>query len=56
MIRAGNNNDLWGTVGGAIVGGILGSFALPVVGTLLGLFIGGLLGSSFNYARSGARK
>lgn len=49
---AGNNNSLWGTVGGMIVGGILGTMALPVIGTLLGCFVGGLLGSTFNYARS----
>lgn len=47
MVRAGNNNVLWGAVGGAL----LGSVAFPV-GTILGAFVGGLLGSTVRYGRS----
>lgn len=51
MVRAGRNNSTWGTVGGAIVGALLGSIAFPI-GTILGLFVGGLLGSALNYGKA----
>lgn len=52
MTRAGKNNNLWGWIGGGLVGAIFGSFAYPIVGTVIGFFVGGLLGSGFNYALS----
>lgn len=51
MVRAGNNNTIWGVIGGAIVGGLLGTMVFPVIGSLAGAFVGGLLGSTVNYAR-----
>lgn len=51
LIRAGANKTSWGTIGGAIVGGILGS-SIPIVGTILGFLVGGLLGAGLNYAVS----
>lgn len=51
MTKAGSNNELWGTVGTAIVGAVIGS-VYPGLGTIIGFFVGGLLGSTINYARS----
>lgn len=46
MFRAGNNNVLWGTIGGFVVGAFLGT---SILGNVVGTFVGGVIGSSISY-------
>ncbi|MDE6560361.1 MAG: DUF456 domain-containing protein [Muribaculaceae bacterium] len=41
-------NSIWLTIGCAVIGGIIGSFFLPPIGTILGVCIGALIGGSDN--------